>query len=103
MGGEVLDRLARLLLLQAGDELWKEHMSTLRELGLTAQLNDHGHRSAVADCVFHSYQAWDAFQEQVEETFLAKLLTFPMNEITGVIPEPTSRIRLTEDAELVLA
>lgn len=102
-GVAVFDRLARLLLLQTCDEGWREHISALHELRRTSQLFNHGHHSAVAECIGHSYQAWDDFQSRVDEAFLAKLLQFSVDEIVGAAPEPAPQVTLADDAVLVLA
>ena len=103
VGVEVFDRLARLLLLETCDEAWREHISTLHELRRTSQLFNHGHHSAVAECIGHSYHAWDDFQSNVDEAFLAKLLHFSVDEIAGTTPGLAPQITLADDAVLVLA
>ena len=95
--------LARLLWLQTGDELWRDHICEQQEMMLNAHLSDHGHKAAVADYVIQSYQAWQAFQSRVSELFLAKVLTFPIIEAGDLLPKQAAKVELVEDATLILA
>ena len=76
-GGPDLDRMARLLFLQTGDELWVEHLSRLQDLMLTTRLCGYGHKTAVAEYLLRSARAYEAFREEVIDTFLPRLVTFP--------------------------
>ena len=96
--------LARLLLLETGDELWKEHIAGLQDLVLIARLfHDHGHNSAVADCAIQSTQAWDEFQERVIDRFLSRLLTCSLAEIGNPPTPPITGVNLIEDVAMILA
>ncbi len=96
--------LARLLLLQTGDELWKEHIAGLQDVALIARLfHEHGHKSAVADCAMQSAQAWDKFQERVTDRFLSRLLTCSLAEVEHPPTAPVAKVKLIEDAALILA
>ena len=94
--------LARLLWLQTGDELWRDHICEQHETMLNAHLFNHGHKSAVADYVIQSSQAWQAFQHRVSDLFLSRLLTFPMIDPGDSLPQPAAKIELVDDAALIL-
>jgi len=102
LSGKGFTDLARLLLLQTGDELWKDHICELHELMLNTQLFNHGHKPAVADYVIQSSRAWQAFQQRVIDLFLARLLTFPIVDAAGSLPQPAAKVELVEDAALIL-
>ena len=94
--------LARLLWLQTGDELWRDHICEQQEMMLNAHLSDHGHKAAVADYVIHSYRAWQEFQRRVTDLFLSRVLTFPIVEPGERRSKPAARVDLAEDAALIL-
>ncbi len=103
LGRKGFSDLARLLWLQTGDELWKDHICEQQEMMLNAPLSDHGHKAAVADYVIQSYGAWQAFQCRVTDLFLSRVLTFPINEPGNGLPKPAAKVDLVEDAALILA
>ena len=103
LGRKGFSDLARLLWLQTGDELWKDHICEQQELMLNAQLSNHGHQSAVADYVIQSYSALQEFQRRVTDLFLSRLLTFPIIEPVDRIPKPAVTVDLVEDTALILA
>ena len=103
LGRKGFSNLARLLWLQTGDELWRDHICEQREMMLNAHLSDHGHKAAVADYVIHSYRAWQAFRGRVTDLFLSRVLTFPIVEPGKGRPKPAARVHLVEDAALILA
>ena len=103
LGRKGFSDLARLLWLQTGDELWKDHICEQQELMLNAQLSNHGHQSAVADYVIQSYSALQGFQRRVTDLFLSRLLTFPIIEPIDRIPKPALTVDLVEDTALILA
>ena len=108
LGRKGFSDLARLIWLQTSDELWRDHICEQQELMLNAQLSNHGHQSAVADYVIHSYSALQGFQRRVTDLFLSRLLTFPIHEPIGREPidrvaKPAARVDLVEDAALILA
>ena len=103
LGRKGFSDLARLLWLQTGDELWKDHICEQQELMLNAQLSNHGHQSAVADYVIQSYSALQGFQRRVTDLFLSRLLTFPIIEPVDPIPKPAVTVDLVEDTALILA
>ncbi len=103
LGRKGFNDLARLLWLQTGDELWRDHICEQHETMLNAQLFNHGHKSAVADYVIQSSQAWQAFQRRVSDLFLSRLLTFPMSDGGDSLPKPIAKVDLVEDAALILA
>ena len=102
LGRKGFSDLARLLWLQTGDELWRDHICEQQEMILNAHLSDHGHKAAVADYVIHSYRAWQAFQRRVTDLFLSRVLTFPIVEPGEGRPKPAARVDLAEDAALIL-
>ena len=103
LGRKEFSDLARLLWLQTGDELWKDHICEQQEMMLNAQLSNHGHNSAVADYVIQSYGALQGFQRRVTDLFLSRVLTFPIVEPSDSLPKPAAKVDLVEDAALILA
>ena len=103
LGRKGFTDLARLLWLQTADELWRDHICEQHETMLNAQLFNHGHKSAVADYVIQSSEAWQAFQQRVTGLFLSRLLSFPMSDRGDSLPQPTTKVDLVEDAALILA
>ncbi len=103
LGRKGFTDLARLLWLQTGDEFWRDHICEQHEIMLNAELFNHGHKSAVADCVIQSSQARQAFQRRVTDLFLSRLLTFPMTGPENSLPKPAAEVDLVEDAALILA
>ncbi len=103
LGRERFSDLARLLWLQTGDELWRDHICEQQEMMLNAHLSDHGHKAAVADYVIQSHGAWQGFQRRVTELFLSRVLTFPIVEPVDGVPKPVAKVDLVEDAALILA
>ena len=103
LGRKGFSDLGRLLWLQTVDELWRDHIGEQQEMMFNAQLSNHGHQSAVADYVIHSYGAWQEFQRRVTGLFLSRVLTFPVIDPADSIPEPAATIDLVEDTALILA
>ena len=75
------ENLAKLLLLQTSDELWKEHFSRLQELMLSTQQGAQSHGAAVAQYVIHASSEWKSFRRRVTGEFLSRLATFPRSHI----------------------
>ena len=86
--------LARLLLLQAGDELWKDYCAGLRSLTVSSRLGNYGHKSAVADYIIHASDEWQKFQGEQDDLFLSRLLTFPLDRLNTVSPQREKAVEL---------
>ena len=105
MGEARFGELARLLLLQAGDELWENHRADLRSMASASQLDAHGPKTAIAEYIIAAADAWQQFREEVSSRFLAQMLHFPIVESTDPpedSPEPLSQLAVDPRlAELV--
>jgi preprotein translocase subunit SecA len=103
LGPSGFTELARILLLQTGDELWQEHIAGLQDLVQISRLfHHHGHKSAVADCATQSAQSWDRFQQLVTDRFLSRLLTCSLAEEERPSALPTVGVKLIEDVAMIL-
>jgi len=78
LGRKEFSDLAKLILLQAADDLWCCHIHELQDSISNQMVATAAHKSAVAHYVEQSFQAWDGFQERVIAQFLSRLLTFPI-------------------------
>lgn len=104
LGPSGFTELARLLLLQTGDELWQEHIAGLQDLVQISRLfHHHGHKSAVADCATQSAQSWNRFQQLVTDRFVSRLLTCSLAEEERPPAPPTVGVKLIEDVAMILA
>ena len=70
--------MARHILLQTSDELWRDHMNRLQEFISNQMLAVTHHKASVAHYIQRSFQAWGGFQDLVNDQFLSRLLTFPI-------------------------
>jgi preprotein translocase subunit SecA len=93
LGDAKFTELARLLLLQCGDEVWKNYRDGLRSLTITSRLGNYGHKSAVADYIIHAADGWERFRDEAADLFLSRLLTFPLARLTE---EPARREGMVE-------
>ncbi|PKB73050.1 MAG: hypothetical protein BZY75_03885 [SAR202 cluster bacterium Io17-Chloro-G7] len=75
-------KLGKLLYLQTSDELWRDHISHIQSLILSAQLCGHNGRGDVATYTLTSFDSYDEFQNRIMDSFLPKLISFP-GELTG--------------------
>ena len=97
-GANAFPELARLLFLQVSGELWPGHVATLRDLIACQLLSSHNHKSAVAQYVHRSAEAWQGYWERVDAEFLSRLTTFPL-----AAPAAPAQAPVSEEVELLLA
>ena len=102
LGDTEFQRLARVLWLQTGDELWRDHLNEVQELMLLAGLGSYGHKSAVADYVIEAFHRWESFQQEVDQRFLSRLLTFPVGEGVGTPADGAVEVNLIPDVAAIL-
>ncbi len=105
LGAARFGELVRLLLLQAGDELWENHRADLRSMAIASRLDAHGPKTAIAEYIIAAADAWQRFRHEVSNRFLSQMLHFPIAGLTGSPedgPEPPSRLAVDPRlAELV--
>ncbi len=101
LGAAQFGELARLLLLQAGDELWENHRADLRSMAIASRLDAHGPKTAIAEYIIAAAGAWQRFRHEVSNRFLSQMLHFPIAGLTGS-PEdgPDQPSRLAVDPRL---
>ena len=102
LGDAGFNELARLLLLQAGDEAWRDFRAGLESLTLVSRMGQFGHKSAVADFVIHAAVAWQDFREGSAALALSRLLTFPLSRLAADSVVGEGRIELDEAAARLL-
>ena len=95
--------LARLLLLQSGDEMWKDYRAGLQALSVSSRMGNYGHKSAVADYIIHAADAWRQFRGEAVDLFLSRLLTFPLARLDEELPPPDSGIELDEKVAMLVS
>ena len=94
--------LARLLLLQCGDEVWKDYRAGLRSLTVASRLGNYGHKSAVADYIIHAADGWQRFQGEAADLFLSRLLTFPLARLTELPAQAEKVVELNKDVAMLV-
>ena len=94
--------LARLLMLQCGDEVWKDYRDGLRSLTITSRLGNYGHKSAVADYIIHAADGWERFRDEAADLFLSRLLTFPLARLTEEPARPEGMVELGRDIAMLV-
>ena len=97
LGDSKFTELARLLLLQCGDEVWKDYRAGLRSLTIASRLGNYGHKSAVADYIIHAAGGWERFQGEAADLFLSRLLTFPLARLTELPAQAEKVVELNKD------
>ncbi len=75
--GDEYGKLGKLLYLQTSDELWRDHISHIQSLILSAQLCGHNGRGDVATYTLTSFDSYEEFQNRIMDSFLPKLIAFP--------------------------
>jgi preprotein translocase subunit SecA len=70
--------LSRLLLLQAGDELWENHRTNLRGMAAVSRMETHLPKTVIAEYVISADAAWQRFREEVSDSFLSQICHFPI-------------------------
>ena len=103
VGAVKFANLVRLLLLQAGDELWKDYCAGLRSLTVSSRLGNYGHKSAVADYIIHAFDEWQRFQEEKDDLFLSRLLTFPLDRLDTVSPQREKAVELDKSVAKLIS
>ena len=83
MGAARFSELARLLLLQIGDELWENHRANLRNTAAASRLEARAPKTAIAEYIIAADQAWQRFRDELSDRFVYKMLTFPVTGLTG--------------------
>lgn len=83
LGAAKFGELARLLLLQVGDELWENHRANLRNTAAASRLEAQAPKTAVAEYIIAADAAWQRFRDQVSHRFMHQMLTFPVTDLTG--------------------
>ncbi len=101
LGENRFDQLARLLLLQSGDEMWKDYRAGLQSLTSSSRMGGYGHKSAVADYIIHATDAWKEFRGAAADHFLSRLLTFPLARLEELAPQENV-IELDEPAAMLV-
>lgn len=103
-GVRVFSEMARLILLQTCDELWRSHIAELRDSISSQLLAGLSHNSAVASYVRRSFEAWRGFWERVNAEFLSRLATFPLNQPNlKTLAGPPEQFQLNDEVEMLLA
>ena len=82
LGAARYGELARLLLLQAGDELWENHRAKLRGMAAASRLEARTPKTAIAEYVIDARDAWHRFREDLSDRFLSQMLHFPTGGLT---------------------
>ena len=98
-GGErVFPQVARPLWLQVCGELWPAHIAGLRDSLASQLLSSLNHKSAVAQYVRRSNEAWREYWELVDAEFLSRLIAFPLSA-----PPEEPPVTVSRETELLLA
>ena len=101
LGAAQFGELVRLLLLQAGDELWENHRADLRSMAFASQLDAHGPKTAIAEYIIAAADAWRLFRKEVSDRFLSQMLHFPFAGLTDAPEDSPKRLsRLAVDPRL---
>ena len=96
---EEFEKLGKLLYLQTGDELWRDHMSHVQSLILGTQLLGHNGRGDLAAYTLASFESYEDFQARTMDSFLPKLVAFPRDLAGETQP---SQLELFEDVIKIL-
>ena len=75
-------KLAQLLLLQSGDELWENHRANLRGMAAVSRMEGQWPKTAIAEYVIAAAAAWQGFREETSDRFLSQICHFPIAELT---------------------
>ncbi|CAI8019218.1 Protein translocase subunit SecA [Geodia barretti] len=78
LGSARFAELSRLLLLQAGDELWENHRADLRGMAAVSRMETHLPKTVIAEYVISADAAWQRFREEVSDSFLSQICHFPI-------------------------
>ena len=80
------DTLARLLMVQAADELWPVHLSRLQDMALGAHLSGQTLGRTVADYAFAVTEEYNRFLTTAQDAFLVELIAYREADVE---PEPS--------------
>lgn len=97
--GAKFEKLSKLLYLQTGDELWRDHMSHIQSLVLGTQLMGHNGSGDLAAYTLTSFESYDDFQSRIKDSFLPRLAAFPSG--SDGEPQPP-RLELFDDVVRIL-
>ena len=97
-GERVFPQVARPLWLQVCGELWPAHIAGLRDSLASQLLSSLNHKSAVAQYVRRSNEAWREYWELVDAEFLSRLIAFPLSP-----PPEEPPVTVSRETELLLA
>ena len=81
LGAARFDELARVLLVQAGDDLWCGHLERLHEMMAVAPLAPADHRSAVASFQRDCAAEYEGFLQDTLDSFIPRLLETVDSEV----------------------
>ena len=98
VGEGVFPGVARLLWLQVCGELWPAHIAGLRDSMASQLLSNLYHKSAVAQFIRRSNEAWREYWELVDAEFLSRLIAFPLSP-----PAEEPAVVISRETELLLA
>ena len=79
LGNEPLQSLARSLWLECGDQYWRDHLADLQQAVFTSAAGGYYHKASVADYIIHARDMWEQFVARLQDAFLSRLLTFPLD------------------------
>ncbi len=96
-GERVFPRVAQLLWLKVCGELWPSHVAGLRDSMASQLLSSLNHKSAVAQYVRRSNEAWREYWESVDAEFLSRLIVFPLST-----PAEEPQVEVSPETELLL-
>ena len=88
LGSSRFDELSRMVLVQAGDDLWCGHIERLQEMMAVAPLAPADHRSAVAAFQRDCAAEYEGFQRDTLDSFIPRLLEAADTEIDRDDPAP---------------
>ena len=76
LDGDAVERLLRLLYLQASDELWGEHLDYCQQLMVGVSLAAMDLRGAIVECVLRCSEAYEAFRRDADAEAVRRMLRF---------------------------
>ncbi len=88
LGAARFDELARVVLVQAGDDLWCGHLERLQEMMAVAPLAPADHRSAVAAFQRACAAEYEGFLRDTHDSFIPRLIEAMDYEVALVDLEP---------------
>ena len=98
--GPEFERLVKLLYLQTGDEVWREHMAHTQSLVLSAQLCGHGGGGGLAAYTLSCFESYADLQDRTADSFLPRLTAFTGGPTGEAAPRT---VELSEEVLQLLA